>query len=269
MSTDTQQHDPLNTQIPSAARIYDYTMGGTHNFEADRQAAEYMFSLVPSTRKWVKMLRAFLQEAAARLSEEGFTHFIDFASGLPTDDHIHAILPEDAKIIYSDIDPLTVSEAAGLVKDAPNVLYLNGDIRQAKELLNSPEAQEFLGGEKKVAFGLSGITVFLSPEEIAVLFQDLYDWAAPGSKLYITFETKEAGKMTPKMQQFIDMFAQAGSPFWLYTLEESLEMGKPWQVDEQGLVPLDEFLGLPEDYITEEDHEGVGLGFYAAIMEKK
>lgn len=269
MSTDTQQHDPLNTQIPNAARIYDYTLGGTHNFEADRQAAEYMFSLVPSTRKWVKMLRAFLQEAASQLSEEGFTHFIDLASGLPTNDHIHAVLPSDAKIIYSDADPLTVSEAAGLVADKPNIIYMSSDVRNVKEFLDSPQVKEFLGGERKVAFGLNGITVFLSPPEIEKLFQDLYDWAAPGSKLYITFETKEADKTTPKMQQFIDMFAQAGAPFWMYTLEESLAMGKPWQVTEQGLVTLREFLGLPEDYITEEDHEGVGLEFYAAIMEKK
>jgi len=75
--------------------------------------------------------------------------------------------------------------------------------------------------------------------------------------------------MTPKMQQFIGMFEQMGAPFWLYTLEECVEMGQPWQVDERGLVPISKFLGLPDDYVTEEDHEGVGLEFYAAMMEKK
>ena len=28
------------------------------------------------------------------------------------------------------------------------------------------------------------------------------------------------------------------------------------------------FLGLPSDYVTEDDREGVGLEFYAAILEK-
>lgn len=268
MSNTVPANDPTDTTIPNAARIYDYTLGGTHNFEADRQAAEYMFSLVPSTRKWVKMLRVFLQEAATQLWEEGFTHFIDFASGLPTNDHTHSVLPE-AKIIYSDVDPLTVATAQQMVADKPNILYLESDIRQARQLLESPQVEEFLGGQRKVAFGCNGITVFLLPEEISRLFQDLHDWAAPGSKLYITFETKEAGKMTPKMEQFFGMFEQAGAPFYLYTLDECLDMCKPWVVDQRGLIPVSEFLGLPEGYITEADREGVGLEFYAAIMEKK
>ena len=33
-------------------------------------------------------------------------------------------------------------------------------------------------------------------------------------------------------------------------------------------MPLHQFLGLPSDYITEADQEGVGLQFYAAILEK-
>lgn len=268
MTTDRPKSDSLNVEIPNAARIYDYTLGGVHNFEADRQAAEYMFSLLPSTPKWVKMLRAFLQEAATRLGEEGFTHFVDFSSGLPTSDHIHAVLP-DAKIVYSDIDPLTVSQGQMMMRDNPNVLYLESDIRQATALLESRQVQAFLGGQRQVAFGLNGITVFLTRPEIEQLFQDLYDWAAPGSKLYITFETKNPALTTPQFEQFIGMFAQAGSPFVLYSLEECLAMGQPWTVDEHGLVTLSEFLGLPEDYLTEADREGVGLEFYAAIMEKK
>ncbi|HEX6289558.1 MAG TPA: SAM-dependent methyltransferase [Herpetosiphonaceae bacterium] len=258
---------PNPPEAPNAARIYNYTLGGTHNFPADRAAAEYMFSLVPSTPKWVRMLRDFLQQAARQLWDEGFTHFIDFASGLPTDDHIHHVLP-DAKIVYSDLDPYTYAQAQQMVGHLPNVLYLNHDIREARSLLESPQVRDFLGGERRVAFGLNGITVFLSPDEIRRLFHDLYDWAAPGSKLYITYETKAPGLMTPRMEQFLDMFRQAGSPFWLYSLEESIALSEPWQLPPNGLVSLQDFLGLPPDYITEEDYEGVGLGYYAAILEK-
>jgi hypothetical protein len=47
--------------VPNAARIYSYTLGGAHYSPVDQAAAEYMFSLLPSTPKWVRMLRAFLQ----------------------------------------------------------------------------------------------------------------------------------------------------------------------------------------------------------------
>jgi len=67
------------SETPNAARIYSYTLGGSYYLPVDRAAAEYMFSLVPSTPKWVRMLRNFLQHAARRLWVEGFTHFIDFA----------------------------------------------------------------------------------------------------------------------------------------------------------------------------------------------
>lgn len=269
MSNQASSTDSPNIDIPNAARVYDFTLGGSHNFDADRQAAEFMFSLLPSTKKWVRMLRAFLQEAATQLWEEGLTHYIDFASGLPTEDHIHQVLPPEARVIYSDADALTVATAKDIVAASPNVLYLQNDIRQAKSLLERAETQEFLGGQKKVVFGLNGITVFLNPTEIKQLFQDLYDWAAPGSKLYITIESKDPNLTTPQWEQFAGMFAQMGSPIHLYSLEESLEMSKPWEVARQGIVPVNRFLGLPDDYITDEDREGIGIEFYAAVMEKK
>jgi S-adenosyl methyltransferase len=171
-------------------------------------------------------------------------------------------------VVYSDLDPYTVAQAQELVGHLPNVLYLRHDVREPRALLESPRVEAFLGGERRVALGLNGITVFLSPGEITRVFHELYEWAAPGSRLYITYETKEPGRMTPRMEQFIDMFRQAGAPFWMYSLEESVALSAPWRIPAGGLVPLSEFLGLPEGHVAEADHEGVGLEFYAAILEK-
>lgn len=267
MDTTTSTPAAGQYDTPNSARIYNYMLGGSHNFPADRAAADYMSSLVPSTAKWVRMLRDFLQQAAQQLRAEGFTHFVDFASGLPTDDHIHHVVP-DAKVVYSDVDAYTLEQAQQLVGGRPNVLYLNHDVRDARSLLESQPVQAFLGGERRVALGLNGITVFLSPGEMRKLFHDLYDWAAPGSKLYITYETKDPALMTPRMEQMIDMFRQVGSPFWMYSLEESIAMSQPWQLPPRGLVPISRFLNLPADYITEADREGVNLEYYAAILEK-
>ena len=93
---------------PNAGRIYDYLLGGDHNFEIDRQAAEQLKAMVPEMPQWVRIVRWFLGEAVGRLLDEGFRHFLDFASGLPTVDHIHQIAPQETKVIYSDIDPVTV-----------------------------------------------------------------------------------------------------------------------------------------------------------------
>ncbi|HEX7180431.1 MAG TPA: hypothetical protein VF756_01210 [Thermoanaerobaculia bacterium] len=47
----------------------------------DKAAAECVLSLVPSTPKWVRMLRDFLQQAARQLWAEGLTHFRRFCLG--------------------------------------------------------------------------------------------------------------------------------------------------------------------------------------------
>lgn len=258
---------PGPTDVPNAARIYNYTLGGSHYFPADAAAAERMFAAVPSTRKWVRMLREFLAEAARRLHAEGFRHFVDFASGLPAGDHVHAAAP-GARVVYSDLDPYTIEEGRRMTAGNPDVLYLAGDVRDPLRILESPEVRAHLGGERRVAFGMNGITVFLSPEEIRRCFRELYVWAAPGSKLYITYETRAPGEPTPRMREFEELFRRAGAPFHLYTLEESVEMSAPWSQPAGGPVPIAEFLGKAAGWVTEEDREGVGLEFYAAVLEK-
>ncbi len=255
----------FETPYPNAARIYDYTLGGSINFEPDRMAAEGMFKLLPSTRKWVGMLRSFIQEAAQSLHDEGYHQFLDLASGLPTQDHIHGVLPE-ARVVYNDIDPLTVSYGQKVLAGNPNVRYMAGDVRDLDAILSSTAVEELINLDEKVAIGFNGINVFLTPEEIQHIAQTLYDWAPAGTKLFLNYETRNPDKTTPEFEQFLGMFAATGSPMHLHSLEQNLEWMKPWQVEK--VAPVHEYLGLPADHITEADREGVDLMFYAAVMTK-
>ena len=254
----------INTTVPSGSRVYDYTLGGSHNFEADRQAAEYMFTLLPSAEKWVRLLRSFLQEATARLAEEGFDQFIDLGSGLPTADHIHAIAPE-ARVVYTDFDPVTVVYGQELLKNVPNARFLGADVRQIDAVLNSPEVAELLDRSRPVVIGMNGMTCFLTEEELQAIFQRLYEWVAPGSRLFCTFETKNPDLTTPRLEQFVGMFAQMGSPYYFLTAEQSKELVSPWRIEQ--FKTITEWLDAPE-LIAEEDREGVELEFYGAILAK-
>ncbi|MCS7251225.1 MAG: SAM-dependent methyltransferase [Anaerolineae bacterium] len=252
---------------PNPGRVYDYVLGGSHNFEADREMAEFMISLVPSTRKWVRMLRAFLQEAVHLLVEEGFDCFLDLGSGLPTMEHIHSVAPH-ARVIYIDIDPIVVAYSREILGDNPRVRYLQADMKQPHTYLNAPEIQELFGDQRRIAIGFNGISPFFTAEEMRHVMHALYEWAAPGSKMFATFETKEPDKMTPRMAQFLSMFEQMGQPFYFYTFEECQQLVRPWQPDWRGFQPLVRWLHLSDDYITEEDREGVGIEFYGVILEK-
>ncbi len=260
---DTQQ---LDTNVPNAGRVYDYVLGGSHNFEADRGAAEYMISLIPSTRKWVRMLRQFLQEATLQLAEEGFDKFLDLGSGLPTAEHIHSLIP-GAKVVYVDVDPVTVLYGTELLGGVENARYVQADARDVGVILNSPTVQEMFGDDHKVVIVLNAMLCFFTEEEAKQMVQALYDWAAPGSKLFATFECKNPALTTPNIEAFVGMFNQMGAYYEFTTPEQSLEIMKPWQVDEKGLRPLSAWLDVADQF-NEADHEGVELEFYGAIFEK-
>lgn len=253
------------SMVPNAARVYDYMLGGEHNFQPDRDAAEYMNSLLPSTRNWVRRLRSFLHVASARLAGEGFSRFLDLASGLPTREHIHASIP-DARVVYVDNDPVVVEFATQILGTSSNARYLEADIRNISAILRSPIIGEVLGGGSKIAIGFNAVTCFLTETEIAEIARALYDWAPCGSKMFATFETKLEGEMTPKLQQMLDMFDRMGSPYHFLTLAQSRNLVGPWVADTPGFRPLFDWLGTAET--PREDGEGVGLEFYGAILVK-
>lgn len=258
--------EPHSAAVPNAARIYDFMLGGSHHFEVDRQAAGVLTQLVPSTPRWVRLLRKFLHETAARLAGEGFDRFLDLGSGLPTEDHIHSTVPR-ARVIYVDNDPLVVAYGTQIVGGNPNVRYLRADIRDIESILESSTVRELLGNARRVAIGFNAVTCFLTEDEITRIVRTAYDWAPKGSTLFATFETKDPNLMTPKMQEFVDLFERMGSPYRFLTLQRSQELMAPWHTDAAGFRPLADILGLPGG-IPEEDREGVGLEFYGAMLVK-
>jgi hypothetical protein len=74
-------------------------------------------------------------------------------------------------------------------------------------------------------------------------------------------------KSTPQYEQFLAINKKAGLPLQLYTLQQSIEMLKPWHL--RHLEPIAEFLGLPEDYISESDRASFGFAFHATFLEKE
>ena len=260
---DTQQ---IDTNVPNAGRVYDYVLGGSHNFEADRNAAEYMISLIPSTRKWVRMLRQFLQEATLQLAEEGHDKFLDLGSGLPTSEHIHSLVP-DARVVYVDVDPVTILYGTELLGNTDNARYVQADVRDVESVLNATTIQEMFGDSRKVVIVLNAMLCFFTEDEAKHMVQALYDWAAPGSKLFATFECKNPDMTTPNIEAFVGMFNQMGAYYEFSTPEKSLEIMKPWRVDERGLRPLSQWLDVADQF-NEADREGVDLEFYGAIFEK-
>ncbi|GJM40818.1 MAG: hypothetical protein DHS20C20_11000 [Ardenticatenaceae bacterium] len=256
----------LDTSLPNLARIFDFMVGGTSHFEVDRQAANEMLKILPSLRKWVRLRRAFIQEAAQILCHEGFNQFLDLASGMPSDDHLHAFAP-GSRIVYSDINPVSVSYGRSLFSERDNLAYIRGDGRNPQEILQSPELLKQINLNEPVAIGLNSLPLFLSEDQVRHLAKTLFEWAPAGSKVFLVFQTHGALDTPEGYYKFLDLCRQAQLPIELNTLQDSVEMLQPWHTS---LVePISQFLGLPEDFISEADQEGVGMAFYAAFLLKQ
>lgn len=62
---------------PNASRVYDYLLGGSHNFEADRQAAEQLCALYPDAPLSARVNRYFLRRVVNYLHQQGIDQFLD------------------------------------------------------------------------------------------------------------------------------------------------------------------------------------------------
>lgn len=255
----------LNTEVPNLARIFDYLSGGTINYEVDRHAAQSMLNVIPSLGKWVRLRRAFIQEAAAQLHMAGFRQFLDFGSGMPADDHIHAFAPE-ANVVFSDLNPVAVSYGQGILSNQERVAYIRGDVRQIEQVFMAPEVRRLIDRKQPTAIGLNGVMLFLNPAENHHMAKALHEWAPDGSKIFMVFQTRADKEMPVEYDQFRKMCRSAGLPIELYTYKQSMDMMQPWQP--ASIQPITEFLELPEDFISPVDETAMGLAFYAVFLEK-
>jgi SAM-dependent methyltransferase len=227
---------------PNAGRIYDYLLGGNHNFEVDRMAAQQIEKISPNMSQFARLVRWFLGEAVRRLVADGFRTFLDFASGLPTVDHIHQIAPQGSKVVYSDIDPITVAYGREIVKENAHVRYVVGDCGKAEDVLGSPEVAELFGSTRKVAIGYSGIAYFMPDDRIAHSFKVLYDWAEKGSKLfYSDFDT--TGR-TEQVGQMMKLYEKLGQPGYIRSTAKMKELLGSWRVTDPGFLPLEKWVGI-------------------------
>jgi hypothetical protein len=261
----------IDTSKPSAGRIYDYLLGGHHNFEVDRIAGEQVSALLPFAPKFVRLQRWCLQDLAVELTDRrGYDVVIDFASGLPTNDHIHHVVPTGTTVIYSDSDPVVVEYAREILANTPNVHYFLADARRPEELLERPAVQEILRGRRDVALAYWGISAFLDHDSISHAAKVLYEWAGPNSCLAFQAQAADMSADDPNFKRVIELYAQIGSLMIPRPLAYNEQLLLPWRTDERGWTSLLDWHSLEENAMSEDDRSAFGAagGGYGAYLVK-
>lgn len=187
---------------PSVARMYDYYLGGNHNFEIDRLAAERAIAFYPDIPDMMRVNRAFLRRAVEFAAWQGIDQFLDLGSGIPTVGHVHQIvrrIQPEAHVVYVDIDPITVTHSEPLLAGDERAVAIEEDIRNTEALLTRPEVRAQLDFARPIAvLMLLVLHSILDDTEAEQVVRTYKAAMAPGSYLLLSHTTLgENGPVLP------------------------------------------------------------------------
>jgi hypothetical protein len=178
---------------PSAARMYDYYLGGAHNFGVDRELANKILALFPDGPLIAQANRAFLHRAVRFMLDEGVHQFLDIGSGIPTEGNVHEIAQQavpGARVLYVDNDPVAVAHGELLLRGNAQAGVLQADIRRPQETLDAPVLHEVLDLTQPVGVLMIAVLHFVAPEDKPEeLIGRLRELLPPGSFLAISHGT--------------------------------------------------------------------------------
>src|SRR5947209_8354223 len=126
---------------PSAARVYDFYLGGSHNLEVDRRLAREAISLWPELPAIMQSNRAFLRRSVRYLAAQGITQFLDIGSGIPTVGNVHQAAQQahpQARVVYVDNDPVAVAHSRAILAEEKHTAVVPADLRAPSTILPDP-----------------------------------------------------------------------------------------------------------------------------------
>jgi SAM-dependent methyltransferase len=189
----------VDLERPSISRIWDWFLGGSHNFAVDREVAKKTLELMPEGPMMARINRAFLSRAVRWCVSAGVTQFLDIGSGIPTAGNVHQIVQRinpAARVVYVDIDPVAVTHTRLLLGDDERVAAAYGDLRQPGLILNAPEVHRTLDLDQPVALVLVAILHFISAADDPMsILARLRSVLAPGSHLVLAHGSKDTDGM--------------------------------------------------------------------------
>ncbi len=256
--------EDIDLERPSVARVYDFYLGGSHNFAVDRELGRRVIETFPLLPKTLQENRAFLRRAVRFCVEAGIRQFLDIGSGIPTVGNVHEVAQQvdpTIKVVYVDIDPVAVAHSRAILKGNEYATAIRADFRQPEVILSHPELQRLIDLRQPVALLLVALLHFFpDTEEVQRTIARFRDALASGSYLVISHASADT---QPTPLKVAELYARSGTPMAMRTKAEIARFFEGFELVEPGLV-----LGLdwrlePEEAVDDnpERHSGYcGVG---------
>ncbi|WP_306748480.1 SAM-dependent methyltransferase [Saccharothrix yanglingensis] len=232
---------------PNAARLYDYYLGGAHNFAVDREYAERSMRHVPAAAM-VQHSRAFLRRAVRECVSRGIRQFLDLGSGIPTAGNVHEVAQQvdpTCRVVYVDHDPTTVAHSRAMLRGNAGAAIAEADIRDVAAVLGAPEVRGMLDLAEPVAVLMVAILPFVPDEDDpAGVVAGYRDALADGSVLVVSHLTCD---VQPSVVEELIGVAEGTVMPMVARSKAALEvMLDGWELLEPGLVLATRWRGEDE-----------------------
>jgi hypothetical protein len=179
----------------NVARVYDYLLGGSHNFLADQDVGRALAAVEPDVRTIAWANRRFLGRAVRFLSQAGIRQFLDVGSGIPTEGNVHEVAQQvdpGARVVYADIDEVALAHSKTILAGWENTAIIGGDLREPERILADEDTRRLIDFGQPTGLLLVSVLHYIADaDDPWKNVATLRDALAPGSYLVICHGTTE------------------------------------------------------------------------------
>ncbi|MBQ0826063.1 SAM-dependent methyltransferase [Streptomyces tagetis] len=234
----------IDITVPSVSRIYDFYLGGSHNFEVDREAARKAMEFLPGLPGIMRANRAFLRRAVRYAAEEeGIAQFLDIGSGIPTFGNVHEVAQRSrpgARVVYVDHDPVAVAHSQAVLAGNEDADVVAADLRKPAEILSSAPVERLLDLNRPVALLLVAVLHFVEDaDDPYAAVAGLRDALAPGSLLVLTHASFDgAPSLAARGDGAAGVYRDIRNPLIMRSREDVARFFEGYDMVEPGVVAM-------------------------------
>lgn len=134
--------------------MYDWLLGGHYNYEVDQKASEQLLKVAPTTKELARNNRWFLERVVRVMAEEhGIRQFVDFGSGLPTQNNVHQIaqaVDPRTHVVYVDDDPVVLAHGQAIFDENDQSVVIASDMLETDHILEHADFQRLIDLDQPV-----------------------------------------------------------------------------------------------------------------------
>ncbi|MGP4016144.1 SAM-dependent methyltransferase [Saccharopolyspora sp. 5N708] len=228
---------------PSPARVYDVHLGGSHNFQVDRDLAEKAAALMPSLPTVLRANRSFLRRVVRHLAGRGVRQFLDLGSGIPTVGNVHEIAQQanpQCRVVYVDSDLVAVAHSHAILRGNDRAIAVRADFRDADYVLGHREVRSMLDFDEPIAVLFFAVLHFVPDDDDPIGIVSRYVRSLPSGS-YLAISHACSDDITESTRQAAQLYSERIGGFHMRPKRQIAAMFSDVELVEPGLVDLTEW----------------------------